>query len=392
LDAVTVTAPPRRPRAHDDVEALIREARERARRRRTAYAAVVALVALLGLMVSTVLERTAPGNASPADGPSGLAAGKPSSRLAFVSTSRRPTPQAGLGGHNDLSVTDGNASAPRVLTHDALASGLAWSPDGRTVAYVALDAGPGDIYLANADGSGTRRVTHGPVYTFAAGPAWSPDGRAIAFARGDWQRPEVDVVVVHVDGGDHRRVTRAVGVIPPLAWAPGGRIVFATWLGPGTLRVFVIGADGRGRRNLTREWGLDGIPVWSPDGRKIAFVSDRAGKSDLSVMNADGTGRRKLASTADPRSRPAWSPDGREIAFESRHGTRSEIEVVHVDGSMLRTLTRRGREPNWSPDGRIAFRSSRDGNPEIYVMNADGSGQRRVTHTPFLDLFPVWSP
>ncbi len=67
--------------------------------------------------------------------------------------------------------------------------------------------------------------------------------------------------------------------------------------------------------------------------------------------------------------------------------------MINADGSERRQLTDRGAEPVWSSDGRtIAFHSSRDGNPEIYVMNADGSGQRRLTHTPSLDISLAWSP
>jgi TolB protein len=67
---------------------------------------------------------------------------------------------------------------------------------------------------------------------------------------------------------------------------------------------------------------------------------------------------------------------------------------VNADGSGLRRLTQRGKGPLWSPDGRtIAFRSSRDGNPELYLMNADGSGQRRLTNTPkVLEHWHAWAP
>ena len=87
-----------------------------------------------------------------------------------------------------------------------------------------------------------------------------------------------------------------------------------------------------------------------------------------------------------PRARhaaPRWSPDGRKLLFVSRRNGNPEVYVINADGGGQRRLTRNPAEdsdPAWSPDGRkIAFISTRDGERAIYVMNADGSQQRSVT-------------
>ena len=93
---------------------------------------------------------------------------------------------------------------------------------------------------------------------------------------------------------------------------------------------------------------------------------------------------------------PVWSPDGRRIAFDSDRDGNWEVYVMNADGSGVTRLTGNDAvdgSPSWSPDGRrIAFDSKRDGNREIYVMNADGSSVTRLTHNPADDGYPSWSP
>ena len=93
---------------------------------------------------------------------------------------------------------------------------------------------------------------------------------------------------------------------------------------------------------------------------------------------------------------PVWSPDGRRIAFDSDRDGNWEIYVMNADGSGVTRLTDNDAAdgfPAWSPDGRrITFDSDRDGNWEIYVMNADGSGVARLTDNGAADGFPAWSP
>ena len=116
-------------------------------------------------------------------------------------------------------------------------------------------------------------------------------------------------------------------------------------------------------------------------------------------MNVDGTGERLLTNNASPYAHVAWSPDGRSIAFESDRDGNRAVYVMNADGADQRRLTDSAPAEDygahWSPDGRsIAFGSNRDGNHEVYVMNADGTGQRRLSLTnnaaPYVSM--SWSP
>jgi Tol biopolymer transport system component len=147
-------------------------------------------------------------------------------------------------------------------------------------------------------------------------------------------------------------------------------------------------------------------PAWSPDGRRLAFVSKRDGNSEIYVMNADGSAQENLTRQPASDSNPSWSRDGRKLVFVSRRDGNSEIYVMNPDGSGLRNLTRTPSDdldPAWSPDGRTiayvqkkcvpATSSCRRGRWEAYlaVVNADGSGLRRLTTRPAYVLNPGWS-
>jgi len=185
-------------------------------------------------------------------------------------------------------------------------------------------------------------------------------------------------------------------------WSPdGSKVVYRSTVGDQQF-LFVINADGTGRRQLSTipyPYSAD-QPAWSPDGKTIVFPSDQgAGAIQLYRINADGTGQVKLTSLVNiaPNS-PAFSPDGTKIAYVAITGWGSDtvgnIWVMNANGTNAVNLGVAGTSPDWSPDGtKIAFSSTRDGNYEIYVMNADGTNQTRLTtRTATLDRDPTWSP
>jgi uncharacterized repeat protein (TIGR01451 family) len=130
---------------------------------------------------------------------------------------------------------------------------------------------------------------------------------------------------------------------------------------------------------------------------KIVFTSTRDG-GGIFVMDADGANVQKLTSTFGTNC--SWSADGAKIAFSAFVGTEAdgnvEIFVMNADGTgQTQVTTAAGNDfgPSWSPDGtKIAFYSDRSGNNEIYVMNADGSSVVNLTNNAADDRSPAWSP
>lgn len=175
----------------------------------------------------------------------------------------------------------------------------------------------------------------------------------------------------------------------------------------GDWEIFSVNPNGSGLTQLTSNAVQDHGPTGSPDGEKIAFFSDRDpvadGDYDIYVMDADGSNHASVTVGSARDLFPAWSPDGKRLAFSSvQFGgepgtTDGEIFVVNTDGTGDRVqLTDNSATdllPDWSPDGRrISFVSHRDGNSEVYVMNANGAGEKNLTRNPAYDSFPSWSP
>jgi TolB protein len=147
------------------------------------------------------------------------------------------------------------------------------------------------------------------------------------------------------------------------------------------LQIFTISPDGTNRKQLTFD-GENGRPDWSPDGRKIIFMSIRDSAAGIWMMNEDGTNQQFLAEGVAPD----WSPDGQKIAYTSAN---NQIWVMDADGSNIHPITISGTTkiaPSWSPDGReMVFimpknpTSPSDPQPEIGIMNADGTNERILT-------------
>jgi TolB protein len=116
--------------------------------------------------------------------------------------------------------------------------------------------------------------------------------------------------------------------------------------------------------------------------------------NDIYAIAANGAGLTRLTTDPGLDSDPAWSSTG-QIAFTSQRSGATAIYVINEDGTNERRITasiNTDEAPSWSPDGgKIVFRSSRDANAEIYVMNADGTGATRLTNNPADDRQPAWS-
>lgn len=165
--------------------------------------------------------------------------------------------------------------------------------------------------------------------------------------------------------------------------------------------IWISDYDGANQRRITSTRDTNINPNWSPDGQALAYTSYRSvatgGQPDIFLSFIYKGLLEKPAKAIGGNYVPVFSPDGSKIAFMSSRDDNPEIYVMNRDGSGIRRLTndRAGESsPTWSPSGaQVAFVSDRAGQPQIYIINADGSGGlRRLPVTTSHADKPSWSP
>jgi Tol biopolymer transport system component len=243
-----------------------------------------------------------------------------------------------------------------------------------------------ELHAMRPDGSGDRLIpSPGPVRAVS----WSPDGTRLAVVTTD--RGELGgqrLWVMDNDGSDAMDLATAQIMVSP-SWAPDGMTLAYAALVEDRAEIHLIGADGTDDRVIHAEPGLGLFPIHgvriSPDGRTM--LVDRRSESDAEIlaMNVDGTDIRPLTSSEIGLA-PSWSPDGLWIAFvrvalsdpDDPSSATRDVFVMNADGSGVRRLTEGERVgiddgPVWAPDGtKIAYLTGLDPTT-LVVMNPDGS-------------------
>jgi dipeptidyl aminopeptidase/acylaminoacyl peptidase len=292
-----------------------------------------------------------------------LAAALASGAAALAATSSRSS-TPGANGH--LLVASGHrhemglfAMQPRSGDRLALAyggdQGAAYSPDGTKIAFMNNYDGDYEICVMNADGTGIKQLTKNS--SLDAYPSWSPDGTRIAFTSNR----------------------------------------------DGDFDIWVMNPDASEQTNITSDdpW-VDDAPRWSPDGRWIAIETDRYNGVSAELITPDGTTQATIGSIQYATWFDSWSPDGKSLLVDSNRGGDYDIYRYDISGTaplqwdllQAKIVSDDNAVEGpaiWSPDGKqIALSSNRDGDFEVYMMNADGGPQRQVTHNTIDDVVLDW--
>jgi Tol biopolymer transport system component len=302
--------------------------------------------------------------------------------------------------------SDGSAL---VLLKSGLLRQARWSPDGSRIAYAGYTDGQYGLRVMNADGSGDHIVATDPTAAISLSKQpWSADGSRLAWG----PAREGDIYTVNAAGGDVRRITTDGREKEPPVWSPNGTQLAYASLAPGppvSWELFSAHDDGSAPVQITSGGFQNMEPSWSPNGSSIAFVRTANSRRAVYVVHPDGTDLHRVVEFSGNLGEPAWSPDGSKIAYTNQVNARSapysapgvEIFLVNADGSGERRLTELAPQfaydtsPTWSPDGdQILFKRRFGLTASLTTMNPDGTCESALTAdprgTPSLLESPSW--
>jgi TolB protein len=264
----------------------------------------------------------------------------------------------------------------QITTHTSVDVDPSWSPDGGKIVFESERGGSRDIWVMNSDGTNPVQLTSWPERERF--PKFSPDGTKIAFMRG--YLPHYDIWVMDSDGSNPVQLTSHFADDRMPCWTPdGSRLVFETHR-TGNGDIWIMNSDGTNKVPLTTDPSRDAHPDLSLDGSKIVFQSDRTGQFEIWTMDFDGSNQSQItydASSSAYNVCPAWSGDGTMIVYSRGYGYECDIWLMNSDGTNKQQLTTEpgdDRTASWNPvEDKIAFRSKRSGNYDIWVMTLNFS-------------------
>lgn len=176
----------------------------------------------------------------------------------------------------------------------------------------------------------------------------------------------------------------------------GTRIAYVSKVGR-FKELFVMNLDGSDVTRLTRDRGLVVSPSWSPRGDRIIYTSYQTRRPELYLVSPEGSTPKQITDRPGMELGAVFTQDARSIYASATVAGVSNIVMFGLDGNLKTQLTKGASidiSPSPSPDeSRIVFCSNRSGGPQIYVMQSDGSGARRISYTdsPYCTS-PKWSP
>jgi len=249
-----------------------------------------------------------------------------------------------------------------------------------------------DIILVDYHGKVQQRLVSDGTLNLS--PILSPDRRHLAYT--SYREGAPSIYVRDLKNAKDERLTSRSGIALPGAWSPDGRYLALSKSENGNSDIFLYDLQRRHMRRLTLHHGIDISPSFAPDSKRLVFTSNRSGSSQIYLIDVNGHTPKRLTEQGNYNVAPVWSPQGSWIAFISRSPEHTlELYVINEDGTGLRRVTTGGstieETPTWSPDGRsILYTRVQNGIRERRIVDIEGRNDRELPGHGQVCYSPQW--
>lgn len=255
-------------------------------------------------------------------------------------------------------------------------------------------------FIALHPGMGAAQQAPQPVREFHAGyPAVSPNGKQIAYVS---KRNSTDALYLSTtDGTGEIRLSETLKPSSP-AWSADGQHILFSSMDKNVSHLYSVDADGKNQQEIASVSGRS--PALSPDGKRLLYMAGTWTETQLMICNADGSDARMLNDGKSPAWNSHWSPDGKRIAFTGRAEPKAPLSVyiMNADGTDRREVTHISADegsaqwPVWSPDAKeLAIQVSGPNHVgHLWLVDAaTGEGKKLAPHSEaWVDETPFWFP